>query len=689
MKKFMPILLALALLSACAPAAQPLPVQSQPTAVTEPTLTAPPTATFTPSPTPTPTATPYAGGGIPRIAVLTRSAVDGANPAGKDTRFTIRIGYLEPGGNAIKFSDEEIFVCLQPYQEKNCFSSYYTLLRWSPNGRYLAYVSLGENTQAWINIYDVQEKKLVREVLVNRKNIYNVHDLGWSPDSAWVHAELEQYLYVVGLESEAVLSASPNRVQSPRWDAETSLLYFDDSQGNKFFQFDPSKNETSEAPRQKVKQQNFKEITSWYSYGHYEPAFKSETATVYNKDKTRSIHLLAEDGTPTEFLRVSYDFISHYQDARILPAPDGSSYLYGGYASVEDREKHPNFLFGLVIPANNLPYQANGDFVNGVLPLAWAPNSQSYLGFHFIFSGQKRELSLMVMDAAANQPLQQYDLLSREIYNKYNFSTSVSYMQGRGVTGLDVFWPSQPEAFAPIKKPYAVYTMTPTPTEVPEWAALEKLKSYDDFSNNSLAKWEVMPGFMAEGKQVTGFVQVKDSSLVFDPDPALSYAEVVLRPRQVSELNAQTGIVFEGRFKMESASQTSFRFELNSGIDGQVIQCDNNWGSPDLYCGVVKYTNAPNFEYRTAPIPITVGEWHKVRIEIDPQTAAIQFYFDDVLIGRRIPNDFVRLKRASYLPAIILGIGQTSAPILVDDIFLGAASGKVQYLPTSTPTPQP
>jgi hypothetical protein len=689
MKKFTLVLLVLVIFSACAPTSQSLTGQSQPTAMTDPTRTALPAATFTPRPTPTPTATPYAGGGIPRIAIMTRSVVDGANPVGKDTKFAIRIGYLQPGGNTITFSAEEILVCLQPYQEQNCFSSSYTLLRWSPNGRYLAYVSLSENTQAWINIYDVQDKKLVREVLVDRKNVYNVDDLGWSPDSAWVHAELERYLYVVGLESELALSASPNRVQSPRWDAETSLLYFEDSQGSKFFQFDPSKNQTIEAPRQKIKAQNFKDITSWHSYGHYEPAFRRETATVYNKDKTRSIYLLAEDGTPTEFLRVSYDFISHYQDERILPAPDGSSYLFGGYASVEDREKHPNFLFGMVILANNLPYEANGDFVNGILPLVWAPNSQSYLGFHFIFSGQKREQTLIVMDATTNQPLQQYDLFSREIYNKYNFSPSVSYMQGRGVTGMDVFWPAQPEVFAPIKKPYAVYTMTPTPTEVPEWAALEKLKPYDDFSNNSMAKWDVMPGFMAEGKQVTGFVQVKDGSLVFDPDSALSYAEVVLRPRQVSELSAKTGIVFEARFRTESASQNSFRFELSSGIDGQVIQCDNNWGSSDLYCGVVKYTNAPNFEYRTAPIPITVGEWHKVRIEIDPQTAAIQFYFDDALIGRRIPNDFVRLKRASYLPAIILGIGQTSAPILVDDIYLGAASGTVQYLPSSTPTPQP
>jgi WD40 repeat protein len=689
MKKMMLILLVLVILSACAPAIQALPGQSQPTAVTGPTLTVQPTATFTPRPTQTATATPYAGGGIPRIALMTQSFVDGANSAGKDAKFAIRIGYLEPGGSAIKFSDEEIFVCLQPYQETNCFLSSYTLLRWSPNGRYLAYVSPGENNQVWMNIYDVQEKKMVREVLVNRKNIYNVFDLGWSPDSAWVHAELEDYLYVVGLESELVLSASPNKVQSPRWDAEKSILYFENSQGNKFFQFDPSKNQTNEAPRQKIKPQKFKDISGWNTYGHYEPALKAETATIYNKDKSRSIYTLSEDGTPTEFLRVGYDAIQNYQDARILPAPDGNSYLFGGYASVEDRDNHPNFLFGLVFSANNLPYQVNGDFVNGILPLAWAPNSQSYLGLNFFITNSQGTMLLMVMDAASNQPLQQYDLRSKDLLNTYNFSTTVSYMQGRGVTGLDVFWPSQPEAFAPIKKPYAVYTMTPTPTEVPEWAALEKLKLYDDFSNNSLGKWEVLPGYMAEGKQVTGFVQARDGSLVFDPDAALSYAEVALRPRQVSELIAQTGIVFEARFKLAGASQNGFRFELNSGIDGQVIQCDNAWGSPDFYCGIVKYTSGPDFEYRTIPIPITVGEWHKVRIEIDPKTAAIQFYFDDALIGRRIPNDFVRLKRASYLPAITFGIGKTSAPILVDDIFLGATSGAVQYLSTFTPTPQP
>jgi hypothetical protein len=692
LKKITLILLTLVILTACVP---PTPLStselSLPVAASVTPEPIRPTATTTssPSPTLTPTSTPYASGGIPRIAVLTQSYIDGTNPAGKDAKLTIRIGFLEPGGNAIKFSDEEILVCLQPYLEKTCSLSYYTLLRWSPNGRYLAYVSSSENSQVRMNIYDVQERKLVREGLVNRKNIGNVLDLGWSPDSTWFHANLDDYLYVAGLGSDTVLAISPNRAQSPRWDAGKNILYYEDSQGSKFFQFNPATNQTSEAPRQKVKPQMFKDLSSWQTYGHYEPALKSEITTTYNKDKTRSIYLLSTDGTPTEFLRTGFEIISNYQDVRILPAPNGSSYLFGGYTTIEERDKYPNFLFGLVIPANNLPYQANGDFVNGVLPLAWAPNSQSYVGFHFLFSNSDVIARLMVMDAASNQPLQEYDLRSKDFWNNYKFTNMVGYVQGQGVTGLDMFWPAQPESFAPLKKPYAVYTMTPTLTPVPQWVALEKLKLYDDFSNNNLNKWDVLPGYMAEGKKVTGFVQARDGSLVFEPDADLSYAEVALRPNQVTQLDTKTGLVFEARFKLLGASQNGFRFELNSGIE-KIIQCDNAWGSADFVCGLVKYTaSGPDFEYRTAPIPITVGEWHKVRIEIDPQTAAIQFYLNDVLIGRHVPSDFVRLKRVNYLPAIILSIGQKSAPILIDDIYLGSAAGAVQYLPTVTATLQP
>ena len=697
-RKLALIILLLIILPACAsPAQMPDTDQTMPVVVAEnsatiqPTFTATPSPTITRTPTPTftPTSTPYAQGGIPRIAILTRNFVEGSDPVGKDSKYVIRIGYLEPGGNSIQFSNDEIFACLDPYLQTTCFISAQAPLRWSPNGRYLAFIARGENSQVKLSIYDAQEKTLVREALVTRKNINNIFDIGWSPDSAWFHADLDGYLYVAGIESEAALSASPNRTQSPKWDAEKSILYYEDSQGNKLFQFDPAKNQSSEISRKQIKSQHYKDASSWYSYSQYEPGLKSETAVIINKDDTRSIYLLNDDETPTEFLRVSYDVIQHYQDAHVLPAPDGSAYLYGGYASIEGSTGKGNFLFGLVIPAGQLPYQASGNFINGILPLAWAPNSKAYMGIQISFIGETWKMSLNVMDASGNQPLQEYNLNAQQIFNTHKFTPEISYLQGRGVTGFDVFWPSQSESSAPIKKPYAVYTMTPTPTDVPRWAALENLRLYDDFSNNNLEKWKVSPGFMAEGKQVTGLVEAKDGVLVFAPDAALSYAEVMLHTSLANDLNAQTGIVMEARFKLQESSQTSFRFELSSGINnGPVIECDNAWGSTDFYCGVVKFADVPNFEYRTTQIPITIGEWHKMRIEIDPQTAAIQFYFDNALIGRHIPNDFVRLKRATYTPAIILGIGNPSTPIFIDDIYTGTVSGSIQYIPTLTPTSQ-
>lgn len=57
-----------------------------------------------------------------------------------------------------------------------------TLLKWSPNGRYLAFTAALENTGTYIYVYDVEQDNIRR--LTNGHHLAMVKS--WSPDSEWI-----------------------------------------------------------------------------------------------------------------------------------------------------------------------------------------------------------------------------------------------------------------------------------------------------------------------------------------------------------------------------------------------------------------------------------------------------------------------------------------------------------------------
>jgi len=87
-----------------------------------------------------------------------------------------------------------------------------------------------------------------------------------------------------------------------------------------------------------------------------------------------------------------------------------------------------------------------------------------------------------------------------------------------------------------------------------------------------------------------------------------------------------------------------------------------------------KWENGLSDEYHQE-MPTTYGEWHDIRIEIDPNTMKITCMVDNLLLGSHIPIDADMLRKAKFNLVIEAARGSDSfATSLVDDISISAFS---------------
>ena len=86
-------------------------------------------------------------------------------------------------------------------------------LKWSPDGRYLAFIAAIDGPSSDVYSYDLQTGQINR--LTDGPN--QAANLSWSPDSKWiVHEEVEEFRHGRRLERKGGVGGCPRRQSNPK-----------------------------------------------------------------------------------------------------------------------------------------------------------------------------------------------------------------------------------------------------------------------------------------------------------------------------------------------------------------------------------------------------------------------------------------------------------------------------------------
>lgn len=143
-------------------------------------------------------------------------------------------------------------------------------------------------------------------------------------------------------------------------------------------------------------------------------------------------------------------------------------------------------------------------------------------------------------------------------------------------------------------------------------------------------------------------------------------------PRSISNLDT-----FEASLKISQASK-GFAF-----VKIQIVAKlpDHEWSTqcraggslrnqPSFVCDVAVILNDQySIVFQTKDVPIHFDQWYPVRIEINPDQGALQFYLDDQIIDTYLPRDAKALTSDTYLkPSVGVFVANGSIVSYIDDV---------------------
>jgi hypothetical protein len=148
----------------------------------------------------------------------------------------------------------------------------------------------------------------------------------------------------------------------------------------------------------------------------------------------------------------------------------------------------------------------------------------------------------------------------------------------------------------------------------------------------------------------------------------------------VFSLNTPKGLInshtFAAKLKIWSGSYgNSFAYlKIFSNLIGKgwwtICKLGNNFENPSFECSVETSSNGSiKTEYWTKELPVEKNIWYDVRIEISPDSGALQFYLDNNLLGTYLPSDAQDVvDNAELLPSIGITSNNGKINASFDDI---------------------
>lgn len=181
---------------------------------------------------------------------------------------------------------------------------------------------------------------------------------------------------------------------------------------------------------------------------------------------------------------------------------------------------------------------------------------------------------------------------------------------------------------------------------------------YDDFNNPAWegsydhAQWAFSGPSAFTTRQQAGSLVFTNTALSAEDGAAL----VMQQPTGRSLRQLQQ---FEARLKVGPDHVGSYAFvdiQISGSFPGHSwwTQCRLGiWSGgteTDYVCDVATYdSGGSHFEYITPSVRGAFDTWHTARIEADPNTANLRFYFDGGLVGSYTPTDAAALRTTNDL----------------------------------------
>jgi Tol biopolymer transport system component len=226
--------------------------------------------------------------------------------------------------------------------------------------------------------------------------------------------------------------------------------------------------------------------------------------------------------------------------------------------------------------------------------------------------------------------------------------------------------------------PFRGNTITPTYTP---WQPIKSLVMYDDFSNQNLdlLRWN-KTSWISPEKAIGSYFSYKimDGKIFLEvTSPAKQASGLDLEMIQPATRSIANMKAIEAEFYLLNGSHginTDAHLRINTTISDHLwwAQCrlaaNLEGTAANFICEVKNDPDNPELEFQTIERPIKFSDWYTIRIEMDPQSGALQFFLNGELIEQYLPKDANLLKQARFQPAIGVSASRGSVDAFIDNV---------------------
>jgi Tol biopolymer transport system component len=250
-----------------------------------------------------------------------------------------------------------------------------------------------------------------------------------------------------------------------------------------------------------------------------------------------------------------------------------------------------------------------------------------------------------------------------------------------------VFLATQGERPSPTPEATAALVATPSP-------AMDVAPMvYDDFNNPAYegsynkVLWELW----ADQDQVAQ----RDGAMVFTQEGKPNQG-ATLAASEYLEFSLDRPTFFEARLMLSpDANAGNVQLHLHTELaPGEIwyAECDIDHWEGKVQAGCFDeaiHHGQVDSTHGSESVPVQLGSWHTLRMEVDPATMTFNYFVDGQFVGSHIPSEADRLKKAKF--TLSIGIYTPSADALtgyVDDVRIGPLEALTAGpIPPSLPKP--